>query len=269
MINKESEEEIQNDESAADDIGLPSITKENPVNFVQTYGTPFSILLGALIIASSIYVSNGGTILGFAKSNIADKGSVTPPSVAPVVAGSVVGVSADDDPVLGNPDAPVTLIEFSDFQCPFCRALWRDTLPQIKSQYIDTGKVKLVYRDFPLDIHQSAQITAEASECAHEQGKFWEFHDKIFEEQDKQGTGTIRYTEADLRKWASEIGLDTKKFNECLDSGKYKQEVEKDLQDGIAAGVTGTPGTFVNGKLIKGAVPFASFEAVIEDALKK
>lgn len=236
-------------------------------DFLQKYGTPISVLIGALVIAGSIYVSNGGTIAGFAKKSGSATGAN--PGSAPLVAGSVVQVSSDDDPFLGQTNAPVTIIEFSDFQCPYCRALWRDALPQIKSKYIDTGKVKFVYRDFPLDIHPMAQATAEAGACANEQGKFWQFHDKVFEEQDKQGQGTIRYGEADLKTWAKEVGLNAVKFNGCLDSGKYKQEVEKDLQDGIAAGVTGTPGSFINGRQLKGALPFKSFEQIIEEALKQ
>lgn len=113
----------------------------------------------------------------------------------------------DDDAHLGDENAPVVMIEFSDFQCPFCRSFWRDTLPLIKSEYIDTGKVRFVYRDFPLGFHQGAMPAAQAAECAREQDKFWEMHDKIFIEQEKQGTGTIQFGADDLKRWASEIGL--------------------------------------------------------------
>ena len=246
----------------------PEVPKLEIDKFLKNYGTPISILIGALIIAGSIYVSNGGTIQGFGLKNSAKSpNTATPPPAA--VPGAAVNVSADDDPVLGNANAPVTMIEFSDFQCPFCRKLWRDALPQIKAKYIDTGKAKFVYRDFPLDIHPMAEATAQAAQCANEQGKFWQYHDKVFEEQDKLGQGTIQYTLNDLKQWAKEIGLNVAQFNSCLDSGKYTQEIEKDLQDGIAAGVTGTPGSFINGRQIKGAVPFAQFEKIIEEELKK
>jgi protein-disulfide isomerase len=120
-------------------------------------------------------------------------------------------------------------------------------LPSIDENYIKTGKIKFVYRDFPLTaIHDMAQKYAEAAECADEEGKFWQMHDKIFEEQEKLGSGTIPYPGREtVVTWASQIGLNASKFKECLESGKYKEEVEKDIQDGVAAGVQGTPATFI------------------------
>ncbi|MBD3263142.1 thioredoxin domain-containing protein, partial [Candidatus Woesearchaeota archaeon] len=113
---------------------------------------------------------------------------------------------------------------------------------------------------FPLDFHENAQIAAEASECAREQGKFWEYHDKIFENQ-------ISISQNYLQKWAGELGLDTEQFNDCLTSGKYSDKVNKDKNDGIAAGVSGTPTFFVNGKKIVGAQPFSVFQQAIESGL--
>ncbi|MEF9475845.1 MAG: DsbA family protein, partial [Candidatus Mariimomonas ferrooxydans] len=113
------------------------------------------------------------------------------PSPSPQPSGGTLNVAdlIDDDSFMGDSDAPVTIIEFSDFQCPFCRRSYTDTLPQIKANYVDTGKVKLVYRDFPLSFHPAAQPAAEAFECAEEQGKEWELHDKLFDEQNAQGSG--------------------------------------------------------------------------------
>jgi protein-disulfide isomerase len=178
-------------------------------------------------------------------------------------------VSIDDDAVLGKSNAPVTIIEFSDFQCPFCRTWWKANFEQLKKDYIDTGKVKFVYRDYPLAFHPMAEPSAQAAECAKEQNKYWEFHDKLFVEQDKLGQGTVTYTVNDLKKWASQIGLDSSKFNQCLDSGKFKSEIAKDVADATAAGVTGTPSFFINGRSIVGAQPYATFKAMIDAELKK
>lgn len=169
---------------------------------------------------------------------------------------------ADDDPFKGDANAPVTIVEWSDFQCPFCSRFYKDTLSQIEEKYVKTGKVKLVYRDFPLSFHPFAQKAAEAAECANEHGKFWEMHDKIF---DNQATLSIE----NLKTWAGVIGLDTGSFNDCLDSGKMAGEVQKDLNDGTSAGIRGTPGFIINGVSISGAQPYANFEAAIEAALNR
>jgi len=174
----------------------------------------------------------------------------------------VEGDLTDDDAVKGNKDAPITIVEFSDFECPFCARFYEQTLPQLTKEYIDTGKVKLVYRDFPLSFHANAQKAAEASECAHEQGKFWEMHDKLF------GSGVVGGTTT-FKLYAKDLGLDQAKFDNCLDSGKYVNEISKDLQDGSKYGVSGTPGFFVNGVPLIGAQPFEAFRAIIEEELKK
>ena len=172
-----------------------------------------------------------------------------------------VQVGIDDDAAKGEEDAPVTIIEFSDYECPFCQRFYSQTLSQIQSQYIDTGKARLIYRDFPLNnIHPQAQKAAEAAECAGEQGKYYEMHDKLFENGVQGGITSYK-------KYAQEIGIDTNEFSSCLDSGKMAAEVSKDLQDGQQAGVAGTPAFFVNGKPINGAQPFPVFQEAIEAEL--
>ena len=227
---------------------------------------PISIIIAGVLIAGAVFYSSSKSSVGTTQGSnpTQQAGGGAEQAVATVAA------SADDDAVLGDPNAPVTLIEFSDFQCPFCRKFYKETLPQIKKEYILTGKAKLVYRDFPLvQIHPGATPAAEGAECAKDQGKFWEMHDAIFDEQEKLGSGTIQFTSDDVKKWAANIGLDTSKFNQCLDSGKYKQEVEKDLADGSASGVNGTPATFINGRLVSGAQPFSAFKLIIDEELKK
>src|SRR3989338_10732545 len=234
----------------------------------STYTTIIVVLIAALIGASFVsgYIigGSGNTITGAAvQQPSAQQPTVTTAPSQPSAPSPTVQVSADDDPVKGDPNSPVEIIEFSDFQCPFCSRWYSDALPQIQKEYIDTGKVKLVYRDFPLSsIHPQATPAAEAAECAKEQGKFWEFHDKIFQNQ-------AAMNDASYKQWAQELGLNTQQFNDCVDKRKYQSEVTKDYQDGQAAGVTGTPSFFVNGINIRGAQPFSAFKTIIDQELAK
>lgn len=175
-----------------------------------------------------------------------------------------VDVSIDDDAVKGDPNAPVTIIEFSDYECPFCGRHFRDTLPQIISEYVDTGKVKIVFRDFPLGFHDDAQKASEAAECAGEQGdeNYWKMHDKLFENQQT-------LDEDSLKQYAKDIGLDTVQFDSCLDSDAMEDEVKADMEDGKIYGVSGTPAFFINGKFISGAQPFSVFKDIIDAELAK
>lgn len=185
------------------------------------------------------------------------------------VAGQAKFIGIDDDPQLGDPKAKVTILEFGDYQCPFCRAFWRETLPRIKKEYIDTGKVRLVFRDFPQDVHPEAMAAAIAAECAEDQGKYFEFHDKVFREQDRRGRDVVRFKAADLKRWGADIGLDAAAFNECIDAERHKAEVEKDHKDGADVGMNGTPVFFVNGRVLAGVHPFSNFQKVIEEELQK
>jgi protein-disulfide isomerase len=180
-------------------------------------------------------------------------------------------IAVDDDPVLGDPKAKVTIIEFGDYQCPFCRAFWKDTFPRLKKEYIDSGRVNFVFRDFPQNGHAEAIAAAMAAECAEDQGRYWPYHDKLFREQDRRGQPdeVVRFRSAELKRWAADIGLDGPTFNECLDSGRHEAEVKKDYDDAAAVGMKGTPVFFVNGRAILGAHPFATFQKVIEEALSR
>ncbi len=160
-------------------------------------------------------------------------------------------------PSKGPENAPITIVEFSDFECPFCSRV-NPTLAQVQENYGD--KVRIVFRQFPLAIHANAQKAAEASLCAHEQGKFWQMHDLMFAAQRELGVDQ-------LKAKASQLGLDTESFNQCLDSGEYADEVQADMAEGTAAGVSGTPAMFVNGIPISGAVPYEQVSAVIDDEL--
>lgn len=218
-------------------------------------------LATALIVVGLVWIRDSWT----SPASLAPTGGIiAPPSPAqPPPAAPPVDMKAlvDDDPALGDKNAPVTIIEFSDFQCPFCGQFFTQTLPQIKTNYIDAGKVRFVYRDFPLDsIHAQATPAAIAANCAGEQGKFWEFHDLIF--QNQQSLSSASY-----KQWVGELGLDVQQWEACTKDPKQLQEVRKDLADGSAVGVQGTPAFFINGRMVIGAQPYSVFEQLIEGFL--
>jgi len=186
---------------------------------------------------------------------------------------SPVIISADNDPIIGDPNAEITIIEFSDFQCPFCARFNTQTLPSIFEEYISQGKVKLVFRDFPIQsIHPNALPASVAAECANEQGKFKEMHDKLFDNQNQWNKQETIDALSLFKQYALEMKLDSKIFESCLDNGKYIDEIRKDLKDGQDYGVSGTPGFFIGNEKVgyielKGAQPFESFKKVIDKQL--
>jgi len=168
----------------------------------------------------------------------------------------VVDVAAAGRPERGPKNASVTIIEFSDYQCPFCQKA-EDVVDQVMKTYAD--KVRLVYRDYPLPFHPNARPASEAAACANAQGKFWEYHAKLF-----HGDGL---EPEKLKTYADQVGLDRKKFDDCLEKKPFKAEIDKDVKDGEKAGVNGTPAFFINGRMLSGAQPFEKFKEVIDDEL--
>ncbi len=168
-------------------------------------------------------------------------------------------VEVGQAPIRGNPNAPVTVIEFSDFQCPYCVHA-RPVVARVRATYGD--KVRWVFRHFPLDFHALAEKAGEAAVCARDQGKFWEMHDQIWTLK-----GAVEVPA--LKKAAAAIGLDTARFDECLDSGRDAEVVQQDLGAGADWGVSGTPAFFVNGRPLVGAQPFEAFQQVIDDELQR
>jgi protein-disulfide isomerase len=163
-------------------------------------------------------------------------------------------------PSKGPADAPITIVEFSDFECPFCRALF-PTLQRIESDY--KNKLRVIYLQFPLaSLHTRARKAAQASLCAYEQDKFWEFHDAMFNDQQHLAV-------EDLRHKAEKLSLDMKAFNTCLDSDKYLAEIQSDMEEGVRVGISGTPAMFINGRLLIGAQPYADIQKMIEDELRR
>jgi protein-disulfide isomerase len=157
----------------------------------------------------------------------------------------------------GGPKAPVTIVEFSDYQCPFCKRA-EAVVDEVMKTYGD--KIRLVYRDFPLPFHPNARPASEAANCANAQGKFWDYHAKLFANQSA-------LSEDNLKTYAKDVGLDSAKFDQCLAQKPYKGAIDKDIEDGTKAGVNGTPAFFVNGRVLSGAQPFDKFKEVIDDEL--
>ncbi len=170
-----------------------------------------------------------------------------------------LAVSAAKGATKGLPNAPIEMIEFSDFQCPFCQRA-HATVEQVLATYGD--RIRFVYRHYPVQGHAAAKPAAEASECAKEQGKFWPFHDRLF-------ANTSKLSDADLKAHAAAVGVDTATFNACVDSHKYRSVVEADARDGDAVGVNGTPAFYINGRMISGAQPFEVFKKLIDDELQR
>ncbi len=166
-------------------------------------------------------------------------------------------IATAGSPARGPVNAPVEIVEFSDFQCPFCfRA--HPTVQRVLTTY--GNKIRFVYRNYPLPSHPDARPAAEAAQCANEQGKFWEYHDRLFADQSK-------LDDDDLKASAAALGMDAAKFNACVDSHKYKAAIDADLQAGNEAGVNGTPAFFINGRMLSGAQPYDEFKKVIDEEL--
>lgn len=244
--------------------------------------TPVAIVIGSILISISILIS-GGTIkikgfnAGTSGTAALPTASTAPAAAAPEEPTGPVKVSLDDDPVLGNPDAPVTIVEFSDYECPFCKRHYDQTHAQLKKNYIDSGKVKLVFRDLPLSFHDPMATTeAMAANCAKEQGgdaAYYKLHDTMFEKTTSNGSGL---TKDQLNQFAAKQGLNEANFKSCVDTEKFKDEVAKDLADAGSAGATGTPsfvigkstGQEIEGKLIVGAQPYSAFQSEIDSLLQ-
>lgn len=226
------------------------------------------VALGVLLFISLMANAVLGTLL-FIGTGSTGQAQVPPGQAAPDAQapspGQPVEVAYDNAPILGDPDAPVVLVEFSDYECPFCGRFYSETLSQIKANYIDTGLAKLAYRDFPLSFHQRAVPAAIAARCVGEQlgdEGYFAMHDEIFENQ-------RQISDANLRTYAQRVGADMGQYDTCFADADGSQEalVRADMADGQAAGVSGTPTVFVNGQRIVGAQPYAVFEAAIEAAL--
>jgi protein-disulfide isomerase len=231
-----------------------------------------ALILGASVIAASLLMRSSVDRIGveLATLHAAVSKIDSRPAAAPARAAAPTRTARPDpnrrytintkgSPAMGPEDAPVTLVEFSDFQCPFCSRV-TPTMDQIKKEYGE--QVRIVFKHLPLRIHNKAPAAHAAAEAAHKQGKFWEMHDLIFANQREMAPE--KYEE-----WAAEIGLDVEQFKTDAASNDVKKRVDGDAQEASTLGVTGTPGFFVNGRFLSGARPFDSFKTMIDEELKK
>jgi len=215
---------------------------------------PAAIVLAGIIIAvATIY-----SVKKPSSNTGADNGKTAAIAALPQVSSS--------DFVLGDQNAPVTIVEYSDFQCPFCAKFFKETESVLREKYVKTGKVKFIYRNFAF-LGQESLWAANAARCAGEQGKFWQYHDYLYNNQRGENQGA--FSKDNLKSFAAALGLDKEKFNACLDSEKYTDSIQKETKAGGEAGVQGTPANFINGTLYPGALPTATFTQIIDGELNK
>ena len=231
------------------------------------FGFVSGVALLSLIASGTLIsmVTNGSVSVAEAGGNVAaNTNTVKTTGTTATTTKSNVPAVTDSDHIRGDKNAKVVVIEYADFQCPYC-GRHNPNMLQLMKDY--DGKIAWVYRHFPLSFHPNAQPTAVASECASEQGKFWEFADAMFVGQTDNLESDATTASAFVTKTATDLGLDMTKFGACLTSGKYDDLISSQQAGGSAAGVTGTPATYINGTLVSGAVPYATLKTMVDAAL--
>ncbi|MFN7088363.1 MAG: DsbA family protein [Candidatus Paceibacteria bacterium] len=229
------------------------------LEFFKSNFLAFSILFSAILISSAILYSNYGKPSGTKKN-------ILPQNVSESPASKLDEFDVGELPPLGDPNAPITIIEFGDYQCPFCKKFWHDAEPKIISEYVNTGKARLYWRDLAF-LGEESIWAAEAAWCARDQGKFWEYHNILFENQRGENQGA--FSKENLKKFASGIRLSQDVFSMCLDSEKYRRKVQEETQKSANLGVNSTPTILINGRKILGAQPYETFKAAIDSELSK
>lgn len=230
------------------------------VGGLLTIGTIGFLVLGIAVLKGSVQIGGGTATTKQDLANQADstdQGTETAPAV--------VDVGVGHYPAKGNANAPLTIVEFADFRCPFCERFYNDAEKGIINDYVNTGKAKLYFRSYAF-LGPASTDAHMAGECANEQGKFWQFHDWMYNNQAPEND-TEYYSKANLIKYAANLGLNRSSFATCLNSDKYAAQIQQDLQDGQQAGVQGTPTIFINGHALVGAQPYSAVKSAIEQVL--
>ena len=223
-------------------------------------GTPTFFINGQPLVGAQPYAIIAQAIDAALAGESPPVAGPVAPAPAPTPAAII---PADDARVLGDPDAPVTIVEFSDYQCPYCARHVEETWPKLRAEFVETGRVRYVFKDFPLDnIHPQASKAHEAARCAGEQGAYWTMHDRLFAGQSEWSGRSDHVTV--FEGYAAELGLQTADFDACLESGRWASVVNADLAEGASLGVQGTPTFFINGYPLVGAAPYETFQYAIE-----
>lgn len=242
---------------------------------VTKLATPILVILlvGAAFLIGSLFTQlktlQGGkqeealTAKAEATPTVGERAQAEPGEI--VLGGEDLTEAEKGEAVKGSPNAPITIVEFSEYQCPYCARYVEGTYAQLWEEYGD--QIRYIFRDYPLPFHQHAQKTSEAARCAGEQGDYWGYHDLLFKNQSDWSAQTS--IDSTLEGYAGQLGLDAGQFSDCLSQGKFTQAVKDDFAFGQKVGVSGTPSFFINGRMLVGAQPFSAFQAMIQEELNK
>lgn len=234
---------------------------QKPTKSSNNFAIIIAILIGAWLIGMSILAAGWLISKELAKNSYDDQGYAVEENLGPINIEVPAGI-----PVLGDNNAPVTIVEFADFQCPFCGEWQKTIFQELKSKYIETGKARFVFMDYAFLGDESTRA-AQAARCANDQNRFWEYHDLLYTKQSGENEGA--FIDDNLKQFAKELKLNEDEFNSCFDSNKYASQLNSDIVEADEYGVISTPTIYINGNKLEGILPFSRYEELIETELAK
>lgn len=234
---------------------------QKPTKSSNNFAIIIAILIGAWLIGMSILAAGWLISKELAKNSYDDQGYAVEENLGPINIDVPAGI-----PVLGDNNAPVTIVEFADFQCPFCGEWQKTIFQELKSKYIETGKARFVFMDYAFLGDESTRA-AQAARCANDQNRFWEYHDLLYTKQSGENEGA--FIDDNLKQFAKELKLNEDEFNSCFDSNKYASQLNSDIVEADEYGVISTPTIYINGNKLEGILPFSRYEELIETELAK